>query len=289
MYEPGSDRLCERCGSHVSGLPQCPLCGVPLAQPSAPGSPHGDWELEEPLRPMPVWLRPSVLIGLVTATLALALIWWPASGRPSAPGEAAEGRLGQSPILASGAPESGTPETGAPESGTLGAEETGDEWLTDPATDDMTFSRASAAHQAGKMDELLSSSSSSRADLSVAIERASRCKRGGVEDIQHITASRRDQLAAANALAVSAIPGGADLKDALVDALDASYDADAAFLSWARHHVGGKCAGPVAEDRDFKRGVDRSKAAQMAKAQFAKAWRPLAETHGLTKWKPSTI
>lgn len=139
------------------------------------------------------------------------------------------------------------------------------------------------------MDDLLSRSSSSRADLAGAIAGASRCRPGGVDAIEEITAGRRDQLTAARALTVAAVPDGQALKDALVDALGASYDADAAFLSWARRHVGGGCSGPVAEDRDYKRGVERSEAAQKAKARFARAWKPIAETHGLTVWKPDHI
>ncbi|MEU8321879.1 hypothetical protein AB0C33_26305 [Nonomuraea sp. NPDC048881] len=139
------------------------------------------------------------------------------------------------------------------------------------------------------MDELLSSSSSARASLSAAIADATGCRRAGVTTIEDITAGRRDQLAAARTLEVTALPEGAALKQTLITALDASYDADTAFLSWARRHLAGGCTGPVSDDRDYRRGLSRSEAAQTAKAQFAQAWQPIAETYGLTIWKADQI
>ncbi|TMR08393.1 hypothetical protein ETD85_62300 [Nonomuraea zeae] len=139
------------------------------------------------------------------------------------------------------------------------------------------------------MSDLLSSSNSARSSLSDAIASASGCRAEGVDSIRDITTSRRDQLASAKALTVTALPDGAALKDALVDALDASHDADAAFLSWARRYVGGGCTGPIADDRDYQRGLARSEAAQTAKTRFAQAWRTVAETYDLTAWKPGQI
>ncbi|MFI7700201.1 hypothetical protein [Nonomuraea sp. NPDC049480] len=201
------------------------------------------------------------------AALAVALAAWSVAGRLSGPDEAAEASQGQAPALAYGAPE----------------EEAGG---IEPSEDPDTGEAVLAAEQAGRMNELLASSSSSRADLPEAIDRTIKCEQGGLDAIEGITASRRDQLASARGLDVDALPGGADLKDALVDALDASFDADAALLSWARRHVG-DCGGSVSEDRDYKRGLAISRDARKAKARFAEAWRPIAETHDLTAWKPS--
>jgi hypothetical protein len=139
------------------------------------------------------------------------------------------------------------------------------------------------------MNDLLASSSSARSSLSDAIASASSCQQDGVDSIQDITKSRRDQLASAKALAATALPDGAGLKDALVDALDASHDADAAFLSWARRYVNGGCTGAIADDPDYQRGLGRSEAAQTAKARFAQAWRTVADTYDLTAWKPNQI
>ncbi|NUP78918.1 MAG: hypothetical protein HOV96_15370, partial [Nonomuraea sp.] len=188
------------------------------------------------------------------------VVWWVVASRPSVPAAA-----GESPA--------GVPATALPQ-----PSET-----AEPASD------AGAAEQAGDVHELLSSSSSTRSSLSDAIAGASGCHRSGVDTIEDITANRRDQLAAARTLDVTALPGGPELKRTLVDALDASYDADTAFLSWARRYLAGGCKGPVSDDRDYRRGISRSEAAQAAKSQFARSWRPIAETHGLTAWKANQI
>ncbi|WP_132628296.1 hypothetical protein [Nonomuraea mesophila] len=139
------------------------------------------------------------------------------------------------------------------------------------------------------MNDLLSSSSSARSSLSDAIEHARRCERRGLDTIRDITDRRRRQLTDARALGMSALAGGAELKDALVDALRASYEADAAFLAWARRQAGGNCRGSTAGDRDFRRGIDESGTAQAAKVRFSKMWRSIAIKYDLTPWKPDQI
>ncbi|MEW9548168.1 hypothetical protein [Nonomuraea sp. NPDC050783] len=145
------------------------------------------------------------------------------------------------------------------------------------------------ARQARGLNALLASSSTSHEGLSKAIDNVVLCRRRGLIRIQEITAARRDQLAAARRLAVDALPHGPALKRSLVTALDASFDADAAFLSWARRHVEGGCSGPVTGDRDYRRGLARSKDAREAKARFAAAWRPVARAHDLPAWRPDQI
>ncbi|MEU1389755.1 MULTISPECIES: hypothetical protein [unclassified Nonomuraea] len=224
-----------------------------------------------------------VLASVAAACATTALVWWVAGSRPSSPAEA-------------GGSSGGAPSAVQPQASDEATEDppTGDATPTDdPAASagptpgaDPT---AGAAGQAGQVDELLSSSSSTRSSLSAAIAEATGCRRTGVTTIEDITASRRDQLAAARTLEVTALPEGAALKQTLITALDASYDADTAFLSWARRHLAGGCTGPVSDDRDYRRGLSRSEAAQTAKAQFAQAWRPIAETYGLTIWKADQI
>ncbi|MEU4509408.1 hypothetical protein AB0G05_07935 [Nonomuraea wenchangensis] len=146
-----------------------------------------------------------------------------------------------------------------------------------------------AAAQARAMNDVLASSNASHSGLTDAIVATTQCRRSGLGRIVDITAGRRDQLAAARALAVDALPDGAALRKSLVAALDASFDADAAFLSWARRHLAGDCSGPVAEDRDYRRGLARSEDARKAKARFADAWRTVAKAYGLPAWRPDQI
>nr|SBO93720.1 hypothetical protein BN4615_P3234 [Nonomuraea gerenzanensis] len=229
-----------------------------------------------------------MLISLAVAILAFVVTWWLVTANPSQPIQNTGAGQGVAPSSPATAPGTTGQETGpeAEESGPE-AEETGGGGSSPTATG--RSSERAARQQAQELEELLASSRDARSSLSAAITAATRCDPDGVQAIRDITVSRRDQLATAQTLAVSALKGGARLKDALVDALDASHDADAAFLAWAGRHVAEGCEGPVESDRDYRRGLDRSEAAQQAKTRFAAAWRPIAETYGLTVWKPDQI
>ncbi|MEU4226725.1 hypothetical protein AB0F17_20710 [Nonomuraea sp. NPDC026600] len=222
-----------------------------------PPAGHDDWGSLGPRRRTPL-----IFVGLALSGLALA--WWILAGRPwpFADGDA-QVRQDETPILAEVEELTPVPEE-------------------DPSTGE-------AARQAAKLDDLLTNSHSARSSLSEAIARASKCESDGRDTIQSITTNRRDQLSLARALDVTALPGGPALKEALVEALDASYEADAAFLSWARRHLGKGCTAAIAQDPDYQRGLDRSGTAQAAKARFVEAWRPLAETYDLTRWKADDI
>ncbi|MEV4178607.1 hypothetical protein [Nonomuraea sp. NPDC049709] len=289
-YESGSNRFCRRCGSHVGTLAQCPRCRAQQTPQGAEPPATGDDPEPLRLRRSRSWRRPPALIGLVVAALALALTWWIVAADQSGPQQVQGAGQGRAPAPASPGAGTGTGTGASPGSSPETGPQTSPE--TSPGTGDggtPSPSSRVARQQAEAMDELLSSSSSARSNLSEAITDATRCERGGVETIRDITGSRRDQLAAARALAVTALAGGTELKGALVDALDASYEADAAFLAWARRHVAAGCTGAVTSDRDYRLGLDRSEAAQKAKTRFVRAWRPIAETYHLTVWKPDQI
>ncbi|GGT02136.1 hypothetical protein GCM10010176_052930 [Nonomuraea spiralis] len=237
-----------------------------------------------------------VLVSVAAACATTAVVWWLAGSRPSATAVAGEGGTPAAVQSQASDPAVGDPAaTGDPAP-------TGDAVPSEDATGDATPSGEAtptgeptaggdgvAAQQAGQVESLLSSSSSTRSSLSTAIADATRCRRNAVDTIEDITASRRDQLAAARTLELAALPDGAALKQTLITALDASYDADTAFLSWARRHLAGGCTGPVSGDRDYRRGLSRSEAAQTAKAQFAQSWQSIAEAYDLTIWKAHQI
>ncbi|SDH03916.1 hypothetical protein [Nonomuraea jiangxiensis] len=234
-----------------------------------------------------------MLLSLAAAVFAFALTWLIVVVRPFAANEAAQAQQSQSPVLATTGSQQGDGSSNQATDETP-PDADSDSAVSDPSADEASpapgdDSGSAAAQQARNLNDLLSSSSSARSSLSLAIARTSRCEPDGVDAIQDITASRRDQLAAAKELPVTALTAGAELKDALVDALSASYDADAAFLTWARNHVAEKCTGEITEDRDYRRGLGRSETAQVAKRRFAEAWRPIAETYDLPAWKPSQI
>ncbi|RSN12605.1 hypothetical protein DMB42_10400 [Nonomuraea sp. WAC 01424] len=234
-----------------------------------------------------------VLVSVAAACATTAVVWWLAGSRPSATAVADEG--GTPAAVQSQASDPAATGDPAPTGDAVPSEDatpTGDAIPTGEATptgEPTAGGDAVAAQQAGQVESLLSSSSSTRSNLSTAIADATRCRRNAVDTIEDITASRRDQLTAARTLELAALPDGAALKQTLIAALDASYDADTAFLSWARRHLAGGCTGPVSGDRDYRRGLSRSEAAQTAKAQFAQSWQPIAEAYDLTIWKAHQI
>ncbi|NBE97818.1 hypothetical protein FE391_29190 [Nonomuraea sp. KC401] len=276
-HDPGSSRLCGRCGSDVGGLLQCPRCRAPLPSPgTTEPAPYRSGSFR-PRRRAPLWRRMPVLTGLTAAGLVGAVTWWAVAGRAPAPAESASEAAG-TPGSGTSAPRhlSGEPSPTSP-------------YEPAPSSTTATPPTQPAEQQAWAVNDLLSSSSSARSSLSDAIEHARRCERRGLDTIQDITDRRREQLTDARALGMTALAGGAELKDALVDALRASYEADAAFLAWARRQAGGNCRGSTAGDRDFRRGIDRSGTAQKAKVRFSKMWRPIAIKYDLTTWKPDQI
>ncbi|MEU6791943.1 hypothetical protein ABZ907_09620 [Nonomuraea wenchangensis] len=252
-------------------------------------------------------------MSLAAALVAAGLTWWVvteggAAPRPvvgagdsstvaSHPGEraAAPGATAPAAPTASAEPAetSVTAESAQPHQPTRSAEAAQPAQPTEPAQSARSEGPAQpagpAAAQARAMNDVLASSNASHSGLTDAIVATSQCRRSGLDRIVDITAGRRDQLAAARALTVDDLPDGPALRKSLVAALDASFDADAAFLSWARRHLAGDCSGPVAEDRDYRRGLARSEDARKAKARFADAWRTVAKAYDLPAWRPDQI
>ncbi|MGW2143134.1 hypothetical protein ACWCOT_02415 [Nonomuraea bangladeshensis] len=227
----------------------------------------------------------------------------PGATAPAAPTASAEPRASDDPAEPAASDEPNEPaESAQPAQPARSAEAAPSAQPTEPAqsarpdqSDDpaqpsrSTGPAGPAAAQARAMNDVLASSNASHSGLTDAIVATTQCRRSGLDRIVDITAGRRDQLAAARALAVDALPDGAALRKSLVAALDASFDADAAFLSWARRHLAEDCSGPVAKDRDYRRGLARSEDARKAKARFADAWRPVAKRYDLPAWRPDQI
>ncbi|SEU13938.1 hypothetical protein [Nonomuraea wenchangensis] len=251
------------------------------------------------------WRRASVLVSLAAALVAAGLTWWVVTEGGAAP-RPVVGAGDSSAITSQSGEEAAAPGATAPAAPTASAEPAKPTQTTEPARSARPTQSAAgpaqptksaapaqpagpAAAQARAMNDVLASSNASHSGLTDAIVATTQCRQSGLDRIVDITAGRRDQLAAARALTVDALPDGTALRKSLVAALDASFDADAAFLSWARRHVAGGCSGPVAEDRDYRRGLARSEDARKAKARFADAWRTVAKTYGLPAWRPDQI
>lgn len=143
--------------------------------------------------------------------------------------------------------------------------------------------------QASAMNGLLSDSRRSRSGIQQAVDAAVRCDASAVQELKKITDARAAQLAEAGELTVDALPGGQELKDTLIEALDAARDADAGFLAWARRHRDQGCTGSPTDDPGYRRGMSRSVDAQAAKERFVELWRPVADSFDLPYWEANDI
>ncbi|MGW5154431.1 hypothetical protein ACWEPN_03005 [Nonomuraea wenchangensis] len=110
-----------------------------------------------------------------------------------------------------------------------------------------------------------------------------RCSKtsAAIAAIEQVTKQRGEQADQAKSLDVSALPKGMALKDALVQALSNSYQADKAYLKWAKRYRPHGCSGKTVGDADYDRGNAASEKATAAKTTFVRLWNPLAEQEGL--------
>jgi hypothetical protein len=132
--------------------------------------------------------------------------------------------------------------------------------------------------QATEVNSVLDDMASSRSELGNAMTAAAQCSAlsEALPTIQKVVGEREQQLAKAKSLQVDALGSGDRLKDALTRALQASLDADRAYLKWADNAQG--CSGDTPSDSDFERGNSISEnQATPAKAEFLSLWTPVAE------------
>lgn len=145
--------------------------------------------------------------------------------------------------------------------------------------------RPEAGEQAQAVDGLLDESAPSRGRLGPAIAKVSRCSGvdSGIKAIEEVTRQRGEQAEQARRLDLDALPAGEELKDALVEALEASHRADKAYLKWAKRFRAGKCSGPTVGDPDYDAGNAASEEATAAKIAFVRMWNPIARQEDLAQ------
>jgi hypothetical protein len=133
--------------------------------------------------------------------------------------------------------------------------------------------------QAIGLDTLLNASSSSRTSLRAALSDADRCvdAASAADTLQRVTDERSGQLARARELPVDAIPGGANVRSLLVDALTYSVAADRAFTAWAANVAAGWCG----HDAHYAEAGRASSSATAAKRAFCATWNPVASGYRL--------
>ncbi|RSN60258.1 hypothetical protein DMH08_21200 [Actinomadura sp. WAC 06369] len=233
----------------------------PGATPMPPGA---TGETSIPLSPEP-WAEPAIwqppappkrnrtpLVLVAAGAVALALIafgivFWP-SGSESASGKG---------LSSAGSSTTGDGTAGgAGDSSSPGAEEPGEQ---EPQSD------AAFREQAQAVDGVLADMGGTRSDLAsvVADEDCS------VSGIERVLESRRSQLERARALDVASLDSGAELKDALVRALEASVESNERYAA-----VAPGCPSPSEVSDVNQRATD-------AKNEFVGYWGPIAREAGL--------
>lgn len=128
------------------------------------------------------------------------------------------------------------------------------------------------AAQAGAVNELLNEMGETRSDLGTVVVQG--C---GTSDLQRVLDARRSQLAKARALKVGALDNGAQLKDALVRALEASTESNQRYVD-----VSPGCPSEAEVADVNRRATD-------AKNEFIGYWTPVAEQAGLPARGPGDI
>lgn len=241
---------------------------------SPPAQSSGEWlsePLPPPLRPSqaeeqwipddsPRWRGP-LIAGLIAAVLTAAIVagflFWKKQDNSS--GGTLSGPL---PGTSSSQPSAKTPTK------TQAKTEEPPAKTEDPPSADA----ADAATQAKAVDSLLGDMVESRKKLEVTYE--CRDKSQDLSTFGTAVKERQNQLDDANALDVSALDQGDDVKAALKGALSASIAFNKEAVKWLKDENG--CGGDAAE-----RLKDQISAVAKAKAKFLGLWKPIASDQGL--------
>ena len=149
---------------------------------------------------------------------------------------------------------------------------------------------AAAARQAAALDTLLTSSTAARTALHQAVTQVGECANlpAAVGALQDVVNQRSGEYGRAQALATSALPGGARVKSALVDALGSSLKADRDYLAWAREQMTAGCT-PTSQSSAYSAAFSASRQADAAKQAFVQLWNPVAARYGIAPESPRDI
>ncbi len=231
----------EPAADYTTPMPPSEERSIPLSP--EPWAEPAIWQPPAPPRKsrLPYFLAAAGAVLLIG--VALGIVFWPSgSGSPEASPAA---------VQPSAAPSGAMSETG-------GTEETGD-------TGDFDA-------QAGAVNTLLDEMGGTRSALGGVVEEG--CP---VDGLQRILDQRRGQLEKARELDVSALDNGAEMKDALVRALEASTESNQRYLD-----VAPGCP----SDEEVS---DVNSRASNAKGEFIGYWTPIAERAGLPSRTESDI
>ena len=80
-----------------------------------------------------------------------------------------------------------------------------------------------------------------------------------------------------------------ELRDALVQALTASWQADQKYTAWAQGVAQNGCSGHAPHDANYTGAQAASGSATTAKQQFVSLWNPVAQAYGLPARSENTV
>jgi serine/threonine-protein kinase len=231
--------------------------------PAGPGPGSGPPDSAAPARR---WLRPALAALAVVVVIAAVVTGFVLSKRP-----------------ASGHSAAAAPAASPPTSPTASASTASPSATSSPAS-------STASQQAIALDTLLASSADARTALHQAVKQVGSCANlgGAASQLQDVVDQRTSEYHRAAALTVSALPGGAQVKSALMTALSRSLKADQDYLTWARQQKATGCI-PSSQSATYNAAFSTSQRADAAKAAFVQVWNPVAARYGLAKSSPRDL
>lgn len=148
-------------------------------------------------------------------------------------------------------------------------------------------SPSDATGQATAVNAILSAGKDTHGKLSVSLETCNDLV-AAIPAFQEVVQDRRGELEQARQVSTDRLPGGADLKQAMIDAYSASLDADQAYLAWAQEAEAQGCDGdalPQSANQDAVTAANDR--AGPAKRRVVALWNPIAQSQGLPayQWK----
>jgi hypothetical protein len=140
--------------------------------------------------------------------------------------------------------------------------------------------------QAATINGILSWSGRTRSALYAALNDLDECRNpaDATTKLRTVAAGRTQQIGSLHHLEVSALPNGESLRDTLVQALNASFQADQAFIRWGITEQS-----TCRHDSNYRQGMAYSHTATATKADFLSGWNPLAPRYGLPTYQEPDI
>lgn len=151
------------------------------------------------------------------------------------------------------------------------------------ATPPVASAAADGRAQANAINDLLNASAASRTQLGPALNAIETCGDldAATTTLTQIVGQRDGQVRQGQALAVDGLPGGAQLRTLLVQALTYSLQADQSFAKWLATTKAAGCSGHATHDADYAAAQASSSGATTSKQSFVALWNPIARQYGL--------